>query len=143
VTTFDPDNIYYKGQQDNTIVFNGAFSLGYNTVMGIQIPIEKHLSLNIEGELLTLGIKSGKSAVVASKSETRNAQTNELIRTQSLLEDGFPTVAEQKVEYVDQIMPESNVSGNAGFDPAKPRNELGRVANYNSFGAHLALCYSF
>jgi hypothetical protein len=142
-TNFDPDNPLYITEQENTIVFNGAFSLGYNTAFGIHIPLEKHWSVNIEGELLTLGIRAGKSAIVATKAITRNAQTNQVTAVQDVLDESFPHVSEQKVEYVDKLTPESNVEGSANFDNTKPRNELSRVANYNSFGLHLALRYSF
>jgi Outer membrane protein beta-barrel domain len=140
-TTFEDTDTKERFQND--IVFNGAPSWGYNSAFGINIPIEPHLSLCVEAELITLGIKAGRSKVVGSSSVTTSKKTGAILSEQNDLETGFPTVADRETEYVEQITSESNVENKPGFDHDKPKNEITRITSYNSLGAHLTLRYTF
>jgi hypothetical protein len=140
-TTFDDTDT--KERIENDIVFNGAPSWGYNSAFGINIPIEPNLSLCVEAELITLGVKAGRSKVMGSSSVTTSKKTGAILAEQNDLETGFPNVADRETEYVEQITSESNVENKPGFDHDKPKNEITRITSYNSLGAHLTLRYTF
>jgi Outer membrane protein beta-barrel domain len=131
-------------KQTNNIVFNGAFSLGYNSAFGVHIPLSDHTSVNFEAELLTLGIRGGKSKVVASHTVSTDYATQKVILDSEDVSLGFPKVYDQEVEYVDEINSESNVqSAGYNYNPDKPRNELRRVSSYTSLGVYMGLRYTF
>ena len=103
LTTYENDEQVLA--QTSKIVFNGAFSLGYNTAFGLHIPLSPRTSVNIETELLTLGVRGGKSAVSSTQGITTDLKTNQIIKiSDDFTVNGFETVYGEVVGNFDDLI---------------------------------------
>ena len=143
---FETSNDITKVSQRD--VLDGAPSVGYQAAVGASFPLRKYLELYVEAEIITLTIKAAKLTTVkvdkiytdkaSGETATYDINSKDVSTGEPLI-----SVSELQVVYKDKIDDTDNTYANPKFDPKLPRNELARLANYNSLGVHVGLRYSF
>ncbi len=144
---FETSNETLKVSQRD--VLNGAPSVGYQAAVGVAFSIRKHLELYAEAEIITLSIKAAKLTTVkldriVTDKATGETTTYDINSKDASTGDPLIDVSDLQAVYKDKIdNGTDNTIANPKFDAKQPRNELSRLANYNSLGVHVGLRYSF
>lgn len=143
----DPSYVSYK----QNVEIDGAFSVGFESAIGLQYNINEKLAIYAEFMYTGLRVKAAKGAIVLD--ETYNEDG-------SLKEDRLATTATAFKEFifVDEITQETNINviatsslnmqhsvsaPIADFKTDEPLEVPAQNSNYSSFGLNLGVKYGF
>lgn len=141
----DPSYMVYK----QTVEIDGAFSIGFESAIGLQYNINEKLAVYAEFMYTGLRVKASKGEIVLDQTYNEDGS----LKTDIL--EGTP-VAFKEFIFVDEITPETNINSiataslgmqhtinAANFKSDEPLEVPAQNSNYSAIGLNLGVKYGF